>query len=130
MGRKPTKVAGAMVSLKRRKKQGKGILMEVINTEDLEKADPDGEYWTNYKYPWNPDEHGGRDHHLRTAIWQFQVEHTRHDDGPLMCDWRRPHRKYGYVHWFETPSEWEQKEIRQTRAWYPLDFMGVLSPGD
>ena len=128
MGRKSTKTAGAMVSLKRRKKKGRGILMEVVDTADLEKGDPSGEYWTNYQYPRHMDDSIDRDYNLRNAIWQFQVEHTRRS-GRLAADWKRPHRKYGYVHWFETPSEWEQKEIGQTRAWYPLDFMGVLSPG-
>ena len=96
MGRRVQKVKGALVKMGRRRKQGVGIILEVSPKPPSEMTDEERDSFTSNK-PINLD---------YQACFSSEV-----------C---------ALVHWFERPSEWENKQTWSNKTWVPVSWLRII----
>jgi len=96
MGRRAQKVRGALVKMGRRRCSGVGIIIEVSPKAPSEMTDEERDSFTSNK-PINLD---------------YQACYSSE-----LC---------ALVHWFERPSEWENKQTYSNKTWVPLSWLRII----
>ena len=96
MGRRTQKVKGALVKMGRRRTQGMGIIIELSPKPPSEMTVEERDGFTAKK----------------SINMDYQACYSKE-----IC---------ALVHWFQRPSEWENKQTYSNRTWVPLSWLRIL----
>jgi len=99
-GRRSTKQVGALVSMRQRRVQGQGIILERV--EDV-------------PYDGHKDYHSIINKMKNSGYVGFGVHHSEHHNFVL-------------VQWFSPPSDYSMEKSHFTKQWYPDKWVKVVSP--
>tara|TARA_Y100001963_G_scaffold155931_1_gene248244 strand:- start:358 stop:690 length:333 start_codon:yes stop_codon:yes gene_type:complete len=109
MARKSTKQIGALVELYRRKTKGLGIILDVMDSEQISKI------WDS---KWTEAYNRNELTEKRKSLFQCYGYYDKWPAGSV--------RKYAYVRWMKRPSEWEAERITRDHDWYPADLLRAV----
>ena len=118
MGRKTTKVPGALVELPARQTKGLGIIVKTATHEEAYEV-----YENCDRMNIDFDTCDERELRLASAFSYYGIDSFSRHSKP-----RTKKRHYILVRWIKSPSQWSQKSTRAAEDWYPTSIIRVVSP--